>query len=120
MMEETILLIAQVSSALTSLAGILSLIYLVYAIKKILPGEFRNALFLSLVFLIAAVIGISSMAIYHFTENHFVYGNMHVITDNVWYSFMFLALAFSLFESWKLHKLGKSIALPARFRKGKK
>ncbi len=99
MIEIPFELIAQVSSSITLAIGFIAIYLTIRAAIGLLPGKFRNLINLSNVFLIAVMIGTSAMVFYHFSENE--------TAELIWYIFIFVSLAFSLFESYKLIEFGK-------------
>jgi cytochrome bd-type quinol oxidase subunit 2 len=104
-------LIAQVSSTITLVFGIIAIYFTMKAARGLLAGELRGLINLSKVFLILVMIGVSGMVVYHFNENE--------IAENVWYLFIFISMAFSLFESHKLMQFGKTLRINLKKRRKK-
>jgi len=92
-------LIAQVSSVITLIFGFIAIYFTMKAARGLLPGEFKDLINLSNIFLVIVIIGVSVMAFYHFSENE--------IAKNIWDVSIFVSLFFSLFESYKLMQFGK-------------
>jgi hypothetical protein len=101
-------LIAQVSSSITLLFGVVAIYFTLKAARGLLAGELKGLINLSNIFLILVMIGTSAMVFYHFSEN--------LTAENIWYLFIFVSLIFSLFESYKLMRFGKGFIK----KKGKK
>ena len=107
-MADTALLIAQISSILTVLAGIYATILTIKAASGLADDGFKRLILHSVIFLILSIIGTVSMAYYHITER----GVYSETAENIWYAFMFLALIFSLYKSYKFAEFGKRFSLP--------
>ncbi|PIN74144.1 hypothetical protein COV20_00840 [Candidatus Woesearchaeota archaeon CG10_big_fil_rev_8_21_14_0_10_45_16] len=109
-MEETILLIAQVSASLTTILGAVALFYVIQAVRSLLPGELRKIMMLSAVAFGVALLGLSSMTVFHLLEE-----SSHEIAEVMeffWYLLMFLALLIFCYESWQIASFGKRITEP--------
>ncbi|HME87310.1 MAG TPA: hypothetical protein VKE88_02765 [Candidatus Nanoarchaeia archaeon] len=104
-MAETILLIAQVSSVLTTLAAIVATALMFKAHKHMVDGEFKSTIFASAIFLLIATLGSAAMAGFHVSQS---FTELEIL-EEVWYVFMFSALVFSLYESVALVTFGKKI-----------
>lgn len=105
-MENLSLLIAQVSSSLTVIVGIYATILTIRAARGLVDDDFKKLVVYSSIFLVLSIIGTASMAYYHITESRVE----SVLADNIWYIFMFLALIFSLYESYKIADFGKRLS----------
>ncbi|HIH39383.1 TPA: hypothetical protein HA219_01505 [Candidatus Woesearchaeota archaeon] len=101
-----ILLIAQVSASLTSLAGIIAMIMTFAATRGLSRDSFRSLIFKSGLFLIISVIGVTAMSAYHITAGMGLVMATELL-ENLWYFFMFLALIFSLYFSYTVVRFGK-------------
>ncbi|MEK6885556.1 MAG: hypothetical protein AABX17_01160 [Nanoarchaeota archaeon] len=110
------LLVAQVSSSLTILMGIIALIFTIKAISGLAEDSFKTLVKRMAVFLILSIIGIAFMTSYHIMES---YGGLDITID-IWYIFMFMAIAYSIYDSYKTIKFEKpiySIALRTKKKK---
>src|SRR3989344_999242 len=111
-----ILLIAQISSSITVLAGLVAIILTIQAASGLLSSKFKSVLWYSALFLIITLIGITAMTFYHFS-----YGTeMGETLELVWYIFTFASLLFSLFESYQEIEFGKTFLSIKEFGKKKK
>jgi len=108
-MADIALLTAQISSVIASIVGICILIYLIFSFLKLTPDRFRTLIILSIIFFFIVIIGVSTMTVYHLTYSS-PSQELHELTENGWYIFMFLSLIFLIIESLKLSSFGKSIA----------
>jgi len=104
----TFLLIAQVTSAITSILGIIAIYLTFRAAKGLLAGDFKNLIKISGLFLIVVVIGVISMTLYHLMEGNEIAEKAELI----WYTFIYISLIFSLYESYRVIKFGKFINKP--------
>jgi len=103
---QTILIIAQSTSVLTTIVGIISLISIIKLTKHLQDSSFRE-IFSSLgLFFFVTLIGVASMTIYHF-----LYGNEELAesAEQLWYAFMFTSLIISVYGSYIAMSFGKSI-----------
>jgi len=103
---QTILLIAQSTSVLATIVGIISLISIARVTNHLESGSFRE-IFSSLgIFFLVTLIGVASMTIYHF-----LYGNEELAenAEQLWYTFMFTSLVISVYGSYIAIRFGKSI-----------
>ena len=103
---QTILLIAQSTSVLATIVGIISLISIARVTNHLESGSFRE-IFSSLgIFFLVTLIGVASMTVYHFLN-----GNEELAenAERLWYAFMFTSLIISIYGSYIAIKFGKSI-----------
>lgn len=93
------LLIAQATSALTTLIGIGALAYLIRVVYHLDESLFKK-IFSSLgIFLVATLVGVASMTIYHFLAYSSA-GELAEMTELVWYAFIFISLIVSIYGSF--------------------
>lgn len=103
---QTTLIIAQSTSVLATIVGIISLISIIRVTNHLEEGSFRE-IFSSLgIFFFVTLIGVFSMTIYHF-----LYGDEGLAenAEQSWYAFMFTSLFISIYGSYVAIKFGKSI-----------
>ena len=112
-MEEAILLTAQISSGLTVLIGIFALIFTLNAAKGLAEDSFKTFVKRMAVFLIIGLIGIVSMTTYHIADS---FGGLE-IASSIWYIFMFIALIYSIYDSYEIIKFEKPLYSIASKRK---
>ena len=117
--EELVMLATQSSATLTTLLGIAALVFVIMAFKKLLSGEFRNLVISSMIFIFIFLAGVTSMTLYHLTEETPYYA-LHEIFDNAWYVLVFIALIFSCVESVQLLRFGKSFDIRKFIKRGNK
>lgn len=108
-MDELITIITQASASVTSLIGISALIVVHLASKRLTDGYFKNVVLIYRRFLLLALIGVSSMTVYHFAEES--YPDIAEVAESLWYLFMFVALMVTLHGSNKLVALGKTLKM---------
>lgn len=105
---QNLLLIAQVSSVITSVIGVIALLHILRVTHHLENDSFRT-IFSSLgFFLIITLTGVISMTLYHLFENI----NHETLTENselLWYSFLFLAIVFSWYGSYLAIRFNKSV-----------
>ncbi len=97
--------ISQISTVLTTLLGIVALIYITKSKNKLSEGDIRKFASSFIIFFIALLVGVSSMTAYHLTES--ASENISGIAEIVWYIFMFLAFTYACAGSIRLIRLGK-------------
>ncbi len=102
-MADLTLLIAQISASLTTIMGIVSLILMFTAARKLAKDSFRGFIMKSFFFFLLALIGVTAMTVYHFEES---YGETE-IWENLWFGFLFAAIVFSFYASWNIASFGK-------------
>src|SRR3989344_3265921 len=107
-MADIALLTAQISSVIASIVGICILIYLIFSFLKLTPDRFRTLIILSIIFFFIVIIGVSTMTVYHLTYSS-PSQELHELTENGWYIFMFLSLIFLIIESLKLSSFEDSM-----------
>ncbi|HLC64936.1 MAG TPA: hypothetical protein VJI46_02300 [Candidatus Nanoarchaeia archaeon] len=108
-MEELMLLVAQVSSVLTTIIGAVSLAFLFLSLRKLLAGELKNIFIIRVVFLLAVVLGVAAMTVYHLTEES-QYQELSETMEGIWYIFIFVTLIASLFETYKVISFWKPLS----------
>ena len=101
-MTDATLLIAQISASLTTVMGILSLILMFTAARKLAKDSYRGFIMKSFFFLLFALIGVTAMTVYHFEEglSYPESEERAEIWENLWYGFMFIAIIW-LFLDWQ-------------------
>ncbi len=99
------LLVAQVSSSLTILMGIIALIFTIKAISGLAEDSFKTLVKRMAIFLILSIIGISFMTAYHIMDS---FGGLEWAL-NAWYIFMFMAIIYSIYDSYRIIKFEKPI-----------
>ena len=97
MMESSFLLMAQSTSIITSMIGILALIFLIKILLHLEEGQFKNIFFSIAVFLFVTLIGVVAMTFYHLYDE--VNANIADSAEMIWYNFMFASLFFSIYGS---------------------
>ena len=105
-MADPILLTAQISSVITSVIGIIILIYFILSFMKLTPDPFRNLIIFSIVFFAIFVISVSTMSIYHLTEGS-SFQSLHELSEMGWIISMFIILILSIVESVRLRSFAK-------------
>jgi|SRR3989344_2513489 len=105
---QTILFVAQASSVLTTLVGIVALIYIIRTVHHLENDSFRSIISSLGVFLFITLIGVASMTVYHLVSNS---GNERLLenAEILWHAFLFTAIIYSYYESYIAIKFGKSI-----------
>jgi hypothetical protein len=103
----TIILITQWSAFLTVVTGILALIVTLIASFRLWPGVYRNTLISNTLFLILILIGTGAMSIFHFTALSFK--AIAIVSEEVWYLFMFIGYIFAVYDSFYLLHLRSSV-----------
>lgn len=106
--EELVMLATRSSATLTTLLGIVVLVFAIMAFRKLLSGEFRNLVISSIIFILIFLAGVTSMTLFHLIEET-PYSALNETFDNVWYVLVFIALIFSCVESIHLSRFGKSM-----------
>ena len=104
----TLVFIARASSAITSIIGVVLLIYMTIVIKHLVKDNFRKILFLMGIFFLVALLGVISMTSYHFLDGT---GQDQLIADTniLWYLLMFISMPISVYGSYIVISFGKSI-----------
>ncbi|HII15225.1 MAG TPA: hypothetical protein HA362_02835 [Nanoarchaeota archaeon] len=105
-MENIITLIAQASATLTTLMGIAALVLIFIASSKLAKDEFRSMILSTFWLVLIALVGVTSMTIYHFVEDLGNY-SLAELTENIWYAFMMISLVFSCYVSQRIASFGK-------------
>ena len=102
----TLLVIAQASSAITSLIGIILLVYIARAVKHLVKDNYRKIFSWLGIFFLVVLIGVISMTFYHF-----LYGfeELEERAELLWYLFMFLSALISSYGSYVIIQFGKSM-----------
>lgn len=105
-MVDTILLIAQISSSLTVLMGIIAIIFTISALKGLADDSFKTLIKRIAIFLVISLIGIASMTLYHIADS---FGGLENALT-IWYIFMFVAIVYSIYDSYSIIKFEKPFA----------
>ena len=105
-MADLVLIIAQYSAMFTTFAGFIALVLMTLAARKLTPGTVRTNITNSCIFIFVAVVGVTFMTYYHFTEEM----QVSELAEQLWYIFMFAALLLSMYESYNLMTLGKELS----------
>ena len=100
------LLIAQVSSILTSIAGLIALAFIVRSTIPLARDKFRTGIILTGLFVLLTLIGVTSMTLYHATDGTDATEEFRESAENYWYVFMFAGFLFYCFESLYVASFG--------------
>ncbi len=109
----TYLLIAQVSSSITSILGIIAIFMIFRAIKGLVSDEFKQLITYASIFLIITTLAVISMTFYHILNGTELSEKLELI----WYVGIFISILFSLVESYKIISFGKNFVKPTRKRR---
>src|SRR3989344_7960382 len=93
---QTILFIAQASSIITTLVGIIALIYIIHTVHYLANDSFRKIISSLGVFLFITIIGVASMTAYHLAYGNEIEESLEIL----WYIFLFIAIIYSYYESY--------------------
>ncbi len=104
----TILAIAQVSSVITSIMGIVILGYVVNVLRHLLKDDFRKIFSVQGIFFLVALVGVMLMTVYHVVDGTY-YERYSDILDDGWFLFMFLSMPIALYNSSVIIKFGRSV-----------
>ena len=107
---QAMLFIAQVSSALAVFVGILALISIIRAVQHIEEGSsIRRIVSSRGIFFFIALMGVTSMTIYHFLGSYEGTEELAANAELLWYTLLFAAITYSIYASHLAMKFGKSI-----------
>ena len=103
-----ILFVAQATSAITSLVGLIVLFYIAKVVKHLAKDSFRKIFSSLAIFFLVTLVGVISMATYHL-----LYGTgfeeFEENMEKAWYIFMFASILISCYGSYLVIEFGKSI-----------
>lgn len=97
-MEDVILFVAQISSVITSIVGILALLFLLRSLRHLTEEAFKNNLRLYTIAFVFIVAGVVAMTMYHLFEDTSL-SSLGELLEKGWYILMFAGFAFLIFES---------------------
>lgn len=109
--EEIMLLIAQASSAITSVIGIALLIYIIKVIKHLVKENYRKKFSWLGIFFLVVLLGVISMTLYHFLDGSgdYKYEELAGSAEFLWYLSMFISVLISVYGSYVIIQFGKSM-----------
>ena len=107
---QAMLFIAQVSSALAVFVGMLTLISIIRAVQHLEKGpSVRRIVYSRGIFFSIALIGVTSMTIYHFLGSYEGTEELAENAELLWYVLLFAAIIYSVYISHLAMKFGKSV-----------
>jgi len=107
---QAMLFIAQVSSALAVFVGMLTLISIIRAVQHLEKGpSIRRIVYSRGIFFSIALIGVTSMTIYHFLGSYEGTEELAENAELLWYIMLFGAIAYSVYVSHLAMRFGKSV-----------
>ena len=115
------LLVAQLSSLLTTIVGLIAVLYIFRAVNHLENDSFRETILSLGVFMFITIVGVASMTLYHFLDGYSRFESLRENAELLWHAFLFLAILYSCYASYLALKLGKSLKkIETIFKSGKK